>query len=433
MPNNTVVPQIDLGGISDPAVKRALQAIVENFRVRNGEVGNGDNAFLTRAALRELIGYANFNDLTSNGVTPTNETSGRRTTDVADVIRDLQNEIGGSPLSIRLAQAIALITKPATGLLARVGASEAFLAEERNLRVSNDNAILSDVTTRWVQTGQNIAAARTEITLVTNIAGATATRVDTIQARIGNTPETTGSIEQRFNVQATINGRFEGVYTLKIDLGGYISGFGLYAQNDNGQVGSMFLVRADTFAVGAPGLSNLTQIPFIVKTVPFMSNGKLRQPGVYMESAFMGNFVADSGHIGEATVDTLRIRGNAVTIPVTANQNVGVNLANFYQTLVDVSVQFDFAPQQVLVLFSFTQYANGGGTPGDLLCRILRNGIQIYEGALSCNIGFSHAYASTTSDTPGLGTHTYTMQAMMKGIRSDTAYFGQLNVMGALR
>lgn len=442
MPRDTAVPQIDLSGIQDAAVRRALQAVVENFRVRNGEVGNGDNAFLTRADLKDLLGTENYRALTSEGTSTDPNTSGRRTTTAADMVRDLQNDIGGGPLSLRLAQTIGLITKPTTGLLARVGASEAYLQEERALRVNGDNALLSEVTTRWVQTGQNIAAVREEITLATNATSALALRVNTIQARIGNTPQDVGSIEQRFSIQATTNRRFEGMYSLQIDLAGYVTGFGLYGLNTPTGVSSQFLVRADTFAVGAPGpvgspLSNLAQIPFIVRTVPTVINGVTRPPGVYMTQAVMGAFVADEGNIGLLSVDTLKIKGNAVTIPVTGNQAVDVTLSNFYTQLVSVSVQFDIAPQRALVLFNFNQYAVTFDSEGDLRCQIRRTTggftTVIYEGAVSMQKGFSYAYAASCSDQPGVGFHTYTLHALMTGTRSDRAGSGQLTVLGALR
>lgn len=442
MPNTSSVPQIDLGGIQDPAIRRALQAIVENFRVRNGEVGNGENAFLTRADLKDLLGTENYRALTSEGTTTDPNTSGRRTTTAADMVRDLQNDIGGGPLSVRLAQTIGLITKPTTGLLARVGASEAYLQEERALRVNADNAILSDVTTRWVQTGQSIAAVREEITLTTNQTSALALRVNTIQARIGNTPQDVGSIEQRFSIQATTNRRFEGMYSLQIDLAGYVTGFGLYGLNTPTGVSSQFLVRADTFAVGAPGpvgspLGNLEQIPFIVRTSATMVNGRLRPPGVYIDNAVMGTFIADSGNIGEASVDTLRIRGNSVTIPVTGNQAVDVTLSNFYTQLVSVNVQFDLAPQRALVLFNFNQYAQDFASEGDLRCQIRRTSggftTVLYEGAVSMQKGYSYAYAASCSDQPGVGFHTYTLWVLMTGTRSDRAGNAQLTVLGALR
>jgi len=51
-----------------------------------------------------------------------------------------------------------------------------------------------------------------------------------------------------------------GEYTVKIDINGYVAGFGL--ANDG--VTSQFLVRADIFAVGAPGVNG--RYPFVIDT-----------------------------------------------------------------------------------------------------------------------------------------------------------------------
>ena len=50
------VPNIPpLTAIKDPAVKLVLQAIIDQLRVRNGEVGDGSNKFVTPTDVQKAI------------------------------------------------------------------------------------------------------------------------------------------------------------------------------------------------------------------------------------------------------------------------------------------------------------------------------------------------------------------------------------------
>jgi len=434
---NNVVPQIpDSAGVSDPATRRVLQAITEVLRVRNGDVGKGENAFLTRAGLEDLLGSDNFNMLTEDA-TPVSP-SGQRRVRMADIIRDLQNDIAGSPLYIQLGQAIDMITKPTTGLLARVGRSELYLQNEVVQRINDGNAFYQSSMTQWSQTGANVAAIRTELTTTTSQAGATASAVTTLSSTVG---ANTAAISLNLSTQATINGYLGAQFTLRFDVGGRVSGFGFSATNAGaaGASSSQFIVRANTFAIGGPGepgdpVGTLDAIPFIVRTQSFVSNGTTRPAGVYMPAAFMGYFVADAGHIGNATVDTIKIAGNAVTIPVNAFQGAPITLTSTTQDLASVVVTYaaGFAPQKVVVLFSFRTVPFGGAGPGELNFGLRRNGNGIYGGSISVLGGYASAPAGGAPDDPGVGTHTYTLYALTNTIQMD-AFDGQLTVLGALR
>jgi hypothetical protein len=54
-PQNPLPP---LSAVADPAVRKALQAIYDELRLRRGETGSGDNKFVTKAELVTYVGQA---------------------------------------------------------------------------------------------------------------------------------------------------------------------------------------------------------------------------------------------------------------------------------------------------------------------------------------------------------------------------------------
>ena len=84
-------------------------------------------------------------------------------------------------------------------------------------------------------------------------------------------------------------------WTVKLDINGYVSGFGL-ASTAPGGVGSpavptsSFIVRADSFAVASPSGPGISPtVPFIVRTTTSSEGGNSVPPGVYMDAAYIVN------------------------------------------------------------------------------------------------------------------------------------------------
>lgn len=128
---------------------------------------------------------------------------------------------------------------------------------------------------------------------------ALASSVTTLQTTIGSH---TTAIETAQTVVAGINAK----YTVKIDANGYVSGYGLASETNTvtGAALSSFAIRADTFSIGAPAVpASAGQVavaaskvyPFTVLTTKSEPdiNGKVIQPGVYMDSAFITNIAAN--------------------------------------------------------------------------------------------------------------------------------------------
>jgi hypothetical protein len=345
-----VVPAIPpLDGIKDVPTREAIRAIADGLAVRNGHKGNGENRFITEADLKRLdftklgnlsLGAAALSGLSINPEIP-------RPGQIRAIIDDLASQIYESPLFRFLGEGVTLITKPTTGIIARLGASEIGLHAEIEQRVAADSAINSVVETRWAQTQSSFAAIQNAQFTLTNNFSALSQAVFTVQATVG---QNTAAIAQESLARADADGNLYAQYTVKLDTNGYVSGFGLASTVRNGTyAGSEFYIRADRFAIASPTAPRSivgyevdgaghqvldpathqpipiyspappANIPFIVQTTPWVDrNGATQPAGVYMRAAFIEFAAIDTARIRDAAVGTLKIQNDAVTIPVSA-------------------------------------------------------------------------------------------------------------------
>lgn len=149
------------------------------------------------------------------------------------------------------------------------------------------------------------------------------------------------AIQIEATTRATQTGELYAQYTVKTDVGGLVSGYGLASSANNAAPTSAFGVQAGQFFVAPPAVASATApasglfkgyawrdtttnttkywdgneswtttpqtLPFIVQTVPATINGVEVPPGVYMDSAYMRTFVAQAGQIGALAVDDAAI------------------------------------------------------------------------------------------------------------------------------
>lgn len=167
--------------------------------------------------------------------------------------------------------------------------------------------------------------------------------------------ETTAALEQRFTAQKTTNNGLLAQYTVKVDVAGHVSGFGLASTLNNATPFSEFGIRADRFWIAPPATSSSTApttglykgyvwrdtgvtpavtryytgsgwtttpqvLPFVVQATPTTINGQEVPAGVYINGAY----------IQGGTIDGASIKGGSITgsklIDVSANKITGAAL-----------------------------------------------------------------------------------------------------------
>lgn len=171
--------------------------------------------------------------------------------------------------------------------------------------------------------------------------------------------------------QTSING-LSAQYTVKIDNNGYVTGYGLASEPVNGTPYSTFTIRADAFYVGAPGLT--TKWPFKVLTTPTVIGGATIPAGVYMADAF----------IHAAYVDTLKIAGNAVTVPVFAKSTWTASGLQTRQTSTLTTTTANYGGANVVIDYTVdVQLGVYWGT--QLIIAISRNGVEILRTVKTAN------------------------------------------------
>ncbi|WP_059412661.1 phage tail tip fiber protein [Cupriavidus basilensis] len=313
------IPESALGSINDKNVYLVLRAIADILNVRNGQTGDSDSAFVTRGELGS-VAKAGTGGLSAGGA---RQSQGGtfpviKPSDIARVITDLQAQVMESPLFKALGERIDRVDAPGTGVIAQ-------LDEERTVRSNAVSSLVQLLTTLESTVGDQSVA-----------------------------------LQEEAQTRADADGNIMGKYSVKIDANGYVSGFGLISTANNGMPFSDFTIRADRFAIGSPtGPGVPVLIPFIVTTTTQVVNGYIVPPGVYIDAAAIA--VASIGEaqidfasirqahiqnaaigtaqiqdaaitnakIGNAEVDTLSIRGDAVTVPRGAHGGSGLTGATF--------------------------------------------------------------------------------------------------------
>lgn len=188
----------------------------------------------------------------------------------------------------------------------------AAITAERVVRVTAEDALAVDITNvsaafAVADTAErvfNAAAIETERLTLANADGAMATDINTLQVDL---VDESAKIQTLQTVVGDVNSGLVAEYSVRLDVNGYVSGFGLL----NTGTSSEFIVVADKFAIvepGAQGNSNVPEVPFVIGTVA----GATRI--VLNAASYIADATITTAKIGDAAVETLSIAGNAVTV-----------------------------------------------------------------------------------------------------------------------
>lgn len=178
---------------------------------------------------------------------------------------------------IRISQGNVFISQISV-LSGSVGQNAAAIVNERNLRVSADSALASNLETLTATVGGNTAAISALSLVVSNSSGSLSTRIDTLGVNFGSFQATvssqftafanadgalssridslsvsvagnTASIIEEATIRATADGQIQARWGVAIDINGRVSGIELL-DGTNGQ--STFTIRADVFQIVNP-------------------------------------------------------------------------------------------------------------------------------------------------------------------------------------
>lgn len=220
----------------------------------------------------------------------------------------------------------------------------AAISAEQTARTNADSALASDVSTIQAdyltsadETTIN-AAISAESTARANADTALSQSITTLEANVGTDIATAVAVEA--SARANADGTIEAKNTVKIDVAGHISGYGLISTLNDATPTSEFGIRADTFFLAPPtntdgnaptqnvypgfvwkqngtgvtqyytgsGWSTTPQnLPFVVRTSPTTINGESVPAGVYVQDAYIANGTITNAKIGNAAIDDAKI------------------------------------------------------------------------------------------------------------------------------
>lgn len=420
-----VIPTIPpISSIADPATRIALQAIIDQYNVRNGNVGTGKDAFLTRGELRDVFAGKQLAGSSRAAVGQLDSEGFLNGRWVDTILSKIEDSITQSRIWRVLGDRITWIETP-EWFQGKFGAA---IKTEQNIRQEADSAIAQTITTNVTNINSNLALVQQRVTAVSDQAGATARSVTTLQTSVAGVRS---SAEQAFELASTIDGRVKGTWSVKFDLNGYVSGIGLGLEGLGGSTVSTFLARADRFAIGSPQAPGITPaVPFTVYTTSqTLPDGTQVLPGVYISDLVVRNGSIGSAKIALASIDEARIRDLAVGRAKIGNLAVDTakiaDLAVSNAKIGDLAVDtIKIAGEAVVVPRSVSGGANINGV-------ININGMPSGESAHVIIIASASIPGTGTGGDPGETSQTLIGNLYLDGVLIRTARitgFGDLTL-----
>ena len=310
-----------LSSVSDPNTRSVLMAMQDQQRVRSGEVGDGSEKFLTVADLTTAVSSTTARQIAANSITsggiasPIAKAVGGAVSGMIDAISEaIVNSRFWKDLTARLAvmerpewfnakfqtavtveqntrqTADRALASQITTVFANLDGNLAGVREELEATVTEYEAFSASTTSVLTELDGNMTAAETSISSLTTKTNSTASAVTNLQTTVANVSTTA---QQAFTLASDVNGDVQGSWVTKFDVNGYVTGFGLGLDVNAGKTPkSTFAVLADKFVIGHSSAPDV--IPF---------------------SVVGGQTYIKQAMIGAASIDTLRIAGQAVIVP----------------------------------------------------------------------------------------------------------------------
>lgn len=391
------LPALPAVNAQDPSLRNWISAVAERLEVREGSRGN---PFERAVTLRDLeAATAGLVQITDSGKPDPNAANTiplgnglSASINIDRFIESLRNTRLFRDLLKRLDDPTRFddLASEIRTVLLRSIADE---ASKRGADIQRVDTKIEDVNRSLAMTVQEITAA-----LGSNAAGirevqasyvssteATATKVTQLESSLGNYYQdgSTGRVrlEEQLTTQANYVNGLRGQYTLKIQAGGALAGFGLAASEVNGVPESAFIISADKFAIVSPNYSGGLTFNPSANNVPFGvdANGIYLNNNVYVR----GQMRVDTG--GKTLADGLRgsldiAAAGTAWSDNTARQAIWTALGNTGSATTNNHLVIGDAVTISGTGFVETRYWTGGawGIPGAII-----NGNLLVNGSVS--------------------------------------------------
>ena len=225
------------------------------------------------------------------------------------------------------------------GLAVAVGDASAGILTTQQATADANGSLAAQLASLAASTGANSAAITTDTKVQTDALSAVAGEVRTLAVASGSN---TAAIQNESQVRATETGDLFAKYTVKVDIAGHVSGYGLASTGNTAAAFSEFGILADRFFISPPATSGSSAptadlyagrvwvdtsatpsvtkyytgsswsttpqaLPFIVQTSPTKVDDIDIPAGVYMNAAYIKNGTITNAKIGKAAIDDAKI------------------------------------------------------------------------------------------------------------------------------
>jgi hypothetical protein len=343
-------------------------------------------------------------------------------------LKDLTTDVGGVKSNITTLQETDKgFAADIKQLKADVGAASGSVTSESTVRASSDNVLVQALNTIWGAIGTNSALVQGGSQVTLNTAGAVAEAWQQVQAAIKDTNGnliSSAAIKQTTTALVDKTGKLDATWAVNVDAGGVAlgwrqAGFGISGSATEHGPQYAFGVRADQFWVAAPGEDGSNgipsaRVPFVIKTGSWVDSGGVTQPpGVYLNELFatsakIGVAQIKRGHIEAASVDTLRIGPNAVTVPMYLN-GYGPSGITAGSSMRLVGTMQAYFPDTVNIVALVSWDAAASGVGGNTRCELWVDG-WMFGACSNSNInGYGLSHSTSAKATLSAGYHTFSI------------------------
>tara|TARA_B110000285_G_scaffold110939_1_gene125948 strand:+ start:3893 stop:5464 length:1572 start_codon:yes stop_codon:yes gene_type:complete len=286
LPSHEFIVDTLVGRIQESQLTALLRSRIDSIDSLNlGLLNEGINRAANESYFSALLNQQ-INDLAAIDTLVSNEVIERTTSDSALVVQ-------------------------MNAIAATAAGNSALIINEQTARADDNSAFAQDILDLSATFGDTIAAALlVENLVVANNQGALAQSVSTLQVDMGLE---SGKIQTLQTVVGDVNSGLVAQHSVRIDVNGYVAGYGLL----NNGTSSQFVVNAENFAVTTPALA--TANPNTPADVVFAIGPVNGVQRIVLNAA---TFIAD------ASIQTLDIAGEAATVPLSLASPAQVSYQN---------------------------------------------------------------------------------------------------------